>query len=144
MTRSILRAMKLPQYLWADGVRHAVYLLNRLPTKALEDTTPYKVFKGIKPNLKHVKVFGCIGYVKRLATGLRKLDDRNLKMVHLGSQLNTKAYRMLDPTTGKIHVTRDVSFDESRGWMWNTDHERNESGKDHALGSGSNQIGGPI
>ncbi|KAD5317806.1 hypothetical protein E3N88_17752 [Mikania micrantha] len=79
MTRSILKAMRMPQALWAEAVRHSVYLLNRLPTKALKGKTPYEVMKGHKPNLNHLKVFGCIGHVKTPQNLIKKLDSRKDK-----------------------------------------------------------------
>ncbi|KAD4584610.1 hypothetical protein E3N88_22211 [Mikania micrantha] len=53
-TRSMLNAMKMPQYLWAEAVRHSVYVLNRLPTKFLNDQTPYEALKGRKPRMDHL------------------------------------------------------------------------------------------
>ncbi|GJV91651.1 zinc finger, CCHC-type containing protein [Tanacetum coccineum] len=35
----------------AKAVRHAIYILNSVPTKALEDITPYEAIKRRKPNL---------------------------------------------------------------------------------------------
>ncbi|GJY53377.1 zinc finger, CCHC-type containing protein [Tanacetum coccineum] len=35
-TRSMMKAMKLPLTFWAEAVRHAIYILNRVPTRALE------------------------------------------------------------------------------------------------------------
>ena len=49
---------------------------------------------------------------------LKKLDERNIRLVHLGIEKGTKAYRLLDPDTGKIYVSRDVVFDEQQGWVW--------------------------
>ncbi|KAK1435293.1 hypothetical protein QVD17_01054 [Tagetes erecta] len=113
-TRSILKAKKLPQSFWGEAVNHSVYVLNRSPTKALEDATPYEKFKGRKPNLSHLKIFGCLGYVKNLATGQKKLDDRSTPMIHLGSQPGTGSYRMFDPVKKRIVVSRDVKFIEER------------------------------
>ncbi|KAC9923458.1 hypothetical protein E3N88_45065 [Mikania micrantha] len=121
MTRCLLKPMNLPQDLWGEAVRHALYILNRSPTKSMK-TTPYEGIKGRKPRLEHLRVFGCVGYAKVLGGNLRKLDDRSKKLVHLGCQPNTKAYRMFDPDSKRIHVTYDVKFDESKSWNW----ERNE------------------
>ena len=41
-------------------------------------------------------------------------------MVFVGYEQGSKAYRVYDPVTGKLHVSRDVVFDESRGWDWNS------------------------
>jgi hypothetical protein len=118
MTRSILKAMELPQNLWGEGIRHSIYLLNRVPTKALKDKTPYETLKGRKPNLDHLKVFGCVCHVKVPSSHLKKLDDRSQRLVHLGVQPNTKAYRLFDPINKKIVVSRDVIFEENTKWQW--------------------------
>lgn len=40
-------------------------------------------------------------------------------LVQLGTELGSKAYRLLEPKTQKIVVSRDVVFDETQGWNWN-------------------------
>ncbi|KAG7553438.1 GAG-pre-integrase domain [Arabidopsis thaliana x Arabidopsis arenosa] len=126
MTRSILKHMKVPNYLWGEAVRHATYLINRVATRTLEDKTPYEAFKGKKPNILHLKIFGCIGYAKTETQHLKKLDDRSKALVHLGTEPGSKAYKLLDPARRRIVVSRDVVFDEKRGWNWN------HSGKDES------------
>ena len=114
MTRSILKHMTIPNYLWGEAVRHATYIINRAATKALNFATPYEVYKGRKPNVAHIRVFGCIGYAKSTKPNVKKLDDRSKVLVHLGTEPGSKAYRMFDPTTQRIIVSRDVVFDELR------------------------------
>jgi hypothetical protein len=63
-------------------------------------------------------MFGCVGLVKNKRLGLKKLDDRSVPMVFIGYSVGAKAYRMLEPGTGRVHVSRDVVFDESREWEW--------------------------
>ncbi|KAG7578131.1 Zinc finger CCHC-type [Arabidopsis thaliana x Arabidopsis arenosa] len=118
MTRSILKHMSIPNYLWGEAVRHATYLINRIATRTLVNQTPYEVFKGKKPNVEHLRIFGCIGYAKSEAANLKKLDDRTRMLVHLGTEPGSKAYRLLDPSTRKVVVSRDVVFDETRSWKW--------------------------
>ncbi|GJV25900.1 ribonuclease H-like domain, reverse transcriptase, RNA-dependent DNA polymerase [Tanacetum coccineum] len=89
-----------------------------VPTKALEDITPYEAIKNRKPNLENLKVFGCIAYAKVPSQHLTKLDDRSTKMVYLGNEQGSKAYRLFDPTTRKICVSRDVKFKEDETWDW--------------------------
>ena len=118
MTRSILKHMNLPNYLWGEAVIHASYIINRVATRSLSSQTPYEVFKGRKPSVEHLRVFGCIGYVKVNKHHLRKLDDRSRSLVHLGTEPGSKAYRMFDPTNQRIVVSRDVTFDEDKSWRW--------------------------
>lgn len=110
--------MRVPNYLWGEAVRHATYLINRIATRTLADTTPYEVLKGRKPSLVHLRTFGCIGYARTEAAGRKKLDDRSRILIHLGTEPGSKAYRLVDPMTKKIVVSRDVIFDESKGWSW--------------------------
>ncbi|GJY71112.1 zinc finger, CCHC-type containing protein [Tanacetum coccineum] len=63
-TRCMMKATNMPQNFWAEAVRHAIYILNSVPTKALEDITPYEAIKQRKPNLENLRVFGCIAYAK--------------------------------------------------------------------------------
>lgn len=51
MARALLKSMRVPGRYWGEAVRHAVYLLNRLPTKVLGDVTPYEAWTGRKPSL---------------------------------------------------------------------------------------------
>jgi hypothetical protein len=39
--------------------------------------------------------------------------------VFIGYVEGSKAYRILDPGTQHVRTTRDVVFDEGRGWTWN-------------------------
>ena len=75
MTRNMLKAMNVPNYMWGEAVRHATYLINRVPTRALKNQTPYESFKGRKPSIGHIRVFGCLAYAKLDASLLKKLDD---------------------------------------------------------------------
>ncbi|GJY73089.1 ribonuclease H-like domain, reverse transcriptase, RNA-dependent DNA polymerase [Tanacetum coccineum] len=113
-----LTAPYSPQQNGAEAVRHAIYILNSVPTKALEDITPYEAIKQRKPNLENLRIFGCIAYAKVPSQHLTKLDDRSNKMVYLGNEQGSKAYRLFDPTTQRICVSRDVKFKENETWDW--------------------------
>ena len=115
MARSIMKHMHVPNYLWGEAVRHSAYLLNRIATRAVKDRTPYEVFRDKKPNIDHLRIFGCIGYAKVETPNLKKLDDRSRMLVHLGTEPGSKAYWLLNPQTWKIIVSRDVVFDETKG-----------------------------
>nr|GEZ00758.1 ribonuclease H-like domain, reverse transcriptase, RNA-dependent DNA polymerase [Tanacetum cinerariifolium] len=79
-TRCMMKATNMPQNLWAEAVRHAIYILNRVPTKALDDITTCEAIKQRKPNLENLRVFGCIAYAKVPSQRLTKLDDRSSRM----------------------------------------------------------------
>ena len=60
--RSMLLDAKLAKSYWAEAVNTAVYLKNRCPTKAVKGKTPYEAWYGKKPNIEHLRVFGCTAY----------------------------------------------------------------------------------
>lgn len=62
MARSIIKAVGLLNQLWGEVVATTMYILNISPTKAILNQTPYKAWKGKKPSISHLKVFGCIAY----------------------------------------------------------------------------------
>lgn len=123
MTRSIMKHMDVPNYLWGEAVRHSTYLINRVATRTLPGVTPYESFKNKKPNVQHLRVFGCVFYARNETPHLRKLDDRTKALVHLGIELGSKAYRLYNSTNRQIIVSRDVIFDEYKRWKWKTIRE---------------------
>ena len=55
MVRSMLSSSKLPKFLWIETLKMTAYILNRFPTKVVSKT-PFKLFKGWKPSLRHMHV----------------------------------------------------------------------------------------
>jgi hypothetical protein len=110
--RSKLKEMGLPGWFWGEAVTTAVYLLNRVPCKAANGKAPFEVWYGKRHAVHHLKTFGCIVYVRNTKPHLKKLDDRGRKMIFVGYERGTKAYRAYDPVTKKVTITRDVVFDE--------------------------------
>jgi hypothetical protein len=49
---------------------------------------------------------------------LKKLDDRGRKMIFVGYERGTKAYKSYDPITRRVTISRDVMFDEEARWDW--------------------------
>ena len=116
MAKSSLKSMQVPETLWGEAVCNVLYILNYVTTRALENSTPYQMWTGRKPNIEHVKVFGCVAHMKVTGTHLSKLVDRHKAMVPLRTETGTKAYRLLDPITGAISINRDVFIDEYKVW----------------------------
>jgi hypothetical protein len=118
MARSVMKSMKIPGIFWGEAVRHSVHLLNRLPTKPMGNRTPFEAWNGRKPQLGHLRVFGCKAHVRPAKPNLKKLDDRSVPMVYFGVEEGSKAHRLYDPQSKKIVVSRDVVFEENVSWDW--------------------------
>jgi hypothetical protein len=115
MARVLLKQMGMHVVFWGEAVVMDVYILNCSPTKALNGMTSYEVWHGRKPVVSHLQVFGCLTFSKELGH-IGKLNDRSTLGVFNGYAEGSKAYRILDPGTQRVRTTRDVVFDEGRGW----------------------------
>ena len=107
--RSILSAMKLPKGLWPELIKAVCYLKNRSPNT--DGVTPYEKLNNKKPNLGHLRVLGARAWVHIPKEKRKKLDERSWQGIHVGYE-GTNQYRIYDPCTDKVHVTRDVTIDE--------------------------------
>ncbi|KAK4387924.1 Retrovirus-related Pol polyprotein from transposon TNT 1-94 [Sesamum angolense] len=124
MARSMLQEKHLPKVFWAEAVYTAVYLLNRCPTKAVQNMTPIEAWSGKKPSAKHLRVFGSICYVHIPTEKRHKLEEKTEKGIFLGYSTQSKGYRIYNLKTKKLIISRDVEFDEDA--MWNWDEEKVE------------------
>ena len=90
-----------------------MYVLNRSSTKSLQGKMPYEMWSRKKPKLSNLKIFCSIMH-KKTPGELGKLEDMSKEMVFVGYERCTKGYRYFNPTTHKVHLNRDVIFEEGR------------------------------
>ncbi len=112
MARSMLVQAGLCESLWAEAVATAVYIRNRSVTRQLGDKTPYEVWTGYKPNVRHLRIFGskAVGLDK---SQHHKFREKGKEYTFVGYSLTAKAYRMYDSSERRIVEKRDIIFDES-------------------------------
>eukprot|EP00253_Pinus_taeda_P030474 PITA_30474 len=79
--RSMLSGAGLGQEFWAEAVDTACYLVNRLPSSALEDKTPQEVWTGKKPSLSHLRGYKLWNPVTRKVAYSRDVVFREVKDV---------------------------------------------------------------
>lgn len=120
MVKCMLRLKNLPKYFWAEAVACAVYILNRSPSSSVEGRTPFEVWSGRRPNIEHMRVFGCIAYAHVPNHIRKKLDDKAEKCIFIGYSNVTKGYKLYNPKKEKVIISRDVIFDEQSSWDWSS------------------------
>jgi transposase InsO family protein len=84
IARAMLNEKNLPNYFWAKVVAFAVYIMNRTPTAAVHGMTPEEKFTGKKPDVSHLRVFGCIVYVHVPDEKRSKLNPKADKCIFIG------------------------------------------------------------
>jgi hypothetical protein len=117
--RTIMEAVKamihdqdLPMHLWAEATRTVVYVQNKSPHRVLGNKTPEEMFTGEKPEVSHLRIFGCPVYVHVPKDKRSKLDPSGKKGIFVGYSETSKAYRVYIPGHRQIEISRDVTFDE--------------------------------
>ena len=111
--RSLLIESKLPKSYWLRAVDTAAYVRN-LVKKDKTDKSPYEKLWARKPKTGHLKVFGCLAYVKNRKREKSKFHPKARKHVFLGYDSNSTAYLLRDIETRKLTRARNVVFNERK------------------------------
>ena len=127
MARCMLKAKGMPAAFWGEAMSTAVFIHN----SSHKGTGGEDAIRGVA----FMHTFGCIGHVKNTKPGLTKLEDRSTKMVFLGYEEGSKAYRLYDPVAGRVTVSRDVMFDNAAAWRWDEEETAEGEGAHGISGS---------
>ncbi|KAL1214071.1 Retrovirus-related Pol polyprotein from transposon TNT 1-94 [Cardamine amara subsp. amara] len=109
MVRSMISKCNLPVSLWIYALRTATYVLNRVPSKAVPKT-PFELWTGRKPSLRHLRVWGCPAEVRLYNPHEKKLDSRTVSGFFIGYPEKSKGYTFYCPN----HSTRIVETGNAR------------------------------
>ena len=82
----------MPHSYWVEAVSTIVYIMNKTPIAAIHDVTPKEKYACKKPDLSHLKVFGCIVYVHVSDELHTKLDPKVEKCIFIGYALEKNGY----------------------------------------------------
>ena len=111
MVRSMISHSNLPISLWGEALKIAAYILNRVQTKATAKT-PYELWTGTKPSLKHLHIWGCPTKARPYRPHEKKLDSRTVSCYFIGYFERSGGYKFYDPTTKSIFETGNARFFE--------------------------------
>jgi len=108
-TSALLCDAGLDPKFWAEAATTINTVANLTPQRH-QTATPYELFHGKRPDVSHLRVFGCRAWAYNPAKLRRKGDSRGIPAVFVGYPAGTKGYRVL--IDGAVVVRRDVLFDE--------------------------------
>ena len=111
MVKSMISHSSLPESLWGEALKTAAYILNRVPTKATAKT-PYEVWTGRKPSLKHLRIWGSPAEARPYKPYEKKLDSRIISSYFIGYSERSRGYKFYDPTAKNIFKTGIATFFE--------------------------------
>ena len=101
----MLSESSLPKYFWADAVSTSCYVVNRVLIRPILKKTPYELFNGRKPNISHLKVFGCSCFISTM-------ERKTWESLMIGYSLTSHAYRVYNKRLMIVEESVHVVFDE--------------------------------
>ena len=110
----ILRTSGLPNSFCTKVAKNTCYVVNWSPSTTIRLKTPMDMWTKKSANYSRLYTFGCPVYMMYNATKRTKLDPKYRRHIFLGYANGLKGYRMWDPTTYKIIISRDVIFVEDQ------------------------------
>jgi hypothetical protein len=124
--RAMLHKSGMPHALWGEAVRHAVWLKNRTPTKALDGGMPLEAATGRKPDLTHVRVWGSCVLVR--VEGGSKLGGHIVKGHWMGiDEASANGCCVYWPNHRTVTVERNVYWDPSDAELLSHEGEQEHS-----------------
>lgn len=109
MTKCLLQEAVLPKKYWGEAINTANEILNRVPFKGTSRTS-YEMWFCQKPNIAYFKRFGSRVVMHRPKEQRLKLDNTGERLIFIGYEDGSKAYRLLNVVTSKICISRNVYF----------------------------------
>jgi histone deacetylase 1/2 len=110
---ALLAHASMPLKFWDEAFLTATFLINLLPSKVIDFGTPTERLLGTTPNYDALRIFGCACWPNLRPYNKQKLAFRSTRCVFLGYSSHHKGVKCLDPSTGRVYISRDVAFYES-------------------------------
>jgi histone deacetylase 1/2 len=110
---ALLANASMPLKFWDEAFLTATYLINILPSKAINFHTPTELIIKETPDYTSLRIFGCACRPNLRPYNTRKLSFRSTRCVFLGYSALHKGFKCLEPNTGRVYISRDVVFDET-------------------------------
>ncbi|CAI7744626.1 unnamed protein product [Closterium sp. NIES-53] len=100
-----------PHFLWPFVVRYAAHQLNLWPWVSLPETSPTLRWTGEVGDASVFRVWGSRAFVRDTSTD--KLSARAIPCVFLGFVPDAPVWQFYHPTSHRVLLSQDVTFDES-------------------------------
>ena len=113
VARCLLKHSGMPNVFWVEAMRLATWIRVRAPSRILNGKSPFEVWGGSKPNVKHLRVFGTAAYAHVPKEQRRKLDDKAKLCFLTGVTDSASKYQLWCPEDKRFVWSSDIIFNES-------------------------------
>ena len=109
---SMLNEANLPVQFWFHAFVALLHVLNRTPTAPLLDKTPHEAWLKKKPDVSHLRVWGCLAYVHVQKDKRKSFGSHMEKCIFVGYPAGYKGWQFYNPVTKKFIISERAEFDE--------------------------------
>lgn len=109
---AMLNESGLSKAFWGECLAALVHIWNRCPTSAVEKKTPFELWHGKKPDVSHLRIWGCTAYVHVQKDKRNALGSHMEKCIFIGYPAGYKGWKFYNPTTKKTVISERAEFDE--------------------------------
>ena len=74
---------------------------------------PTELWSCKKPDISHLRVFGCQAWVHILKKRRHKLEPKSQEMIFISYEPGSKGYQFWDAAHRRFEISHDVKFDET-------------------------------
>ena len=124
---SMRHAVGLFNGFWKHAVGTAVHIYNVTPISKAKFLTLKEMWSSSKPDISHLRIFGCAAYIHVLKGKRRKLDPKSREMIFVSYKNLSKGWQFWDAKNRCIEISHDVKFNESRFPLCKDLDQRNPS-----------------
>jgi transposase InsO family protein len=117
VVRTLLIESSVPPKFWVEALTTATFLINRLPSQALNLESPYFRLYHHHPTYTNLHTFGCVCFMHLPPPDRNKLSAQSIRCAFLGYSVTQKGYVCYDPTSNRVRVSRNVLFFENQ-WFF--------------------------
>ena len=103
--------VNFPNAIWAELVTAAIYVLNRTGKSSVQNKSPYEIWMGKKPRIKHLRIIGSKCYAHIPDAKRKKMDKKAVKGFLVGYDEDER-YRIYVKEKAQVILSRDVIFEE--------------------------------
>ena len=95
---------------WIYAVKAKLHTYNVTPIIRTDYKTPKELWSSKKPNISHLRVFGCLAWVHILEKRRCKLQPKSRAMIFISYEPGSKGYQFCDTAH---EIACDVKFEET-------------------------------
>jgi hypothetical protein len=108
--RAFLISASCPERFLGEATLTAVYTINRLPSSALQNVTPFERLYNTPASYSSLCIFGYACFVLLQPHEHSKLEPQSRLCCFLGYEIEHKGYRCWDPISQRLRISRHVVF----------------------------------